>query len=201
MRRVRRDEIVDYATYEEGRERFRAEVLAAKQPRRVHLGDHLTLLFENTLTIRYQIQEMLRAERIVREADIRHEIDTYNEILGGPGALGCTLLIEIDDPATRDVKLREWWALPERLYLALEDGTRVAARFDERQRGDGRLSSVQYLTFDVAGRAPIAVGVDLPGLVAEVPLTPAQHAALADDLASDPMRSDVAGRRAGGERV
>ena len=106
-----------------------------------------------------------------------------------------------DDPATRDVKLREWWALPERLYLVLEDGTRVTARFDERQRGDGRLSSVQYLTFDVAGRAPIAVGVDLPGLVAEVPLTPAQHAALADDLASDPMRSDVAGRRAGGERV
>ena len=106
MRPVRREEIVDYETYSEGREAFRARVLEVKRARRVHLGESLTLLFENTLTIRYQIQEMLRAERIVREADIRHEIETYNEILGGDGALGVTLLIEIDDLEARAVKLR-----------------------------------------------------------------------------------------------
>jgi len=88
MRPIARDEIVDYATYEDGREAFRARVLTAKHPRRVHLGEYLTLLFENPLTVRYQIQEMIRVERIVREAAVRHEIDTFNELLGGVGELG-----------------------------------------------------------------------------------------------------------------
>lgn len=184
MQPVGRDEIVDYATYEDRREALRREVLAAKAVRRVHLGEYFTLLFENRLTVRYQIQEMMRVERIVREADIQHEIDTYNELLGGPGELAATLLIEIEDPAVRAVKLREWWALPEHLYLALEDGTRIPARFDPRQRGEDRVSSVQYLVFDVKGRVPVAAGVDLPGLAREIPLTPAQRQALADDLAA-----------------
>ncbi|MBI2529169.1 MAG: DUF3501 family protein [Candidatus Rokubacteria bacterium] len=183
MSGVRREEIVDHETYSEGREAFRARVLEVKRPRRVHLGESLTLLFENPLTIRYQIQEMLRAERIVREADIRHEIETYNEILGSPGELGVTLLIEIEDAEVRAAKLREWWALPEHLYLELEDGTRVPARFDARQRGDGRLSSVQYLRFAVGGRAPVAAGVDLPGLECVVQLSDEQRRALAEDLA------------------
>jgi len=183
MRPVRREEIADYETYSEGREAFRARVLEAKRPRRVHLGESLTLLFENTLTIRYQIQEMLRAERIVREADIRHEIETYNEILGGAGELGVTLLIEIDDREARAVKLREWWTLPEHLYLQLEDGSKVHARFDPRQRGEGRVSSVQYLRFGVGGRAPVAAGVDLPGMECAVRLTDEQRRALAEDLA------------------
>jgi len=193
MRAVRRDEIVDYETYSEGREAFRARVLEAKRPRRVHLGEHLTLLFENPLTIRYQIQEMLRAERIVREADIRHEIDTSNEILGGQGELGVTLLIEIDDREVRARKLTEWWALPEQLSLLLEDGARVRATVDPRQRGEGRLSSVQYLKFDVGGRAPAAVRVDLPGLRLQAALTDEQRQALEEDLAgAEPSEVPVA---------
>ena len=184
MRRVGRDEIVDHVTYGEIREAFRARVLDAKAPRRVHLGEHLTLLFENALTVRYQVQEMMRAEQIVREADVQHELDTYNELLGGDGELGATLLIEIEDPAVRDVKLREWWALPEHVYLGLADGTRVGARFDPRQRGGDRVSSVQYLKFDVGGRTPVAAGVDLPGLALEVRLTDEQRRALAEDLAA-----------------
>jgi len=184
MRRVRRDEILDWQTYGDSRPGFREQVLAAKAPRRVHLGDHLTLLFENTLTIRYQIQEMIRAEHIVRESDIQHEIDTYNEILGGDGELGCTLLIEIDDPKLRDAKLREWWALPERIYLVHDDGNRTYATFDPRQRGDGRVSSVQYLRFAVGDRAPVGAGVDLPGLQAEVRFGNDTRRALADDLSA-----------------
>lgn len=184
MRRVRRDEILDWQTYDDGRERFRAEVFEVKRPRRVQLGAHLTLLFENTFTIRYQIQEMIRAERIVREADVIHEIATYNEILGGPGVLGCTLLIGIDDPELRARKLREWWAIPERVYVVTPDGARVYAAFDPRQRGDDRVSSVQYLTFDVCGTPPVAAGVDLPGLVEEVTLSDEQRRALAADLAA-----------------
>jgi hypothetical protein len=188
MRRVERAEIVDYATYEDGREAFRARVLEAKRPRRVHLGEHLTLLFENPLTVRYQIQEMMRIERTVREADVQHEIDTYNELLGGEGELGCTLLIEIDDAAERAVKLRNWYGVPEHLYLRVADGTRVRPRVDERQRDDERISSVHYLRFDVHGQVPVAAGCDLPALTLETPLDPAQRHALAEDLGPDAPR-------------
>jgi len=182
MNPVERSEIVDYATYEDLRDGFRREVLQAKALRRVHVGEHLTLLFENHTTIRYQIQEMMRAERIVRESDIRHEIDTYNELLGKDGELGCTLLIEITDPALRDEKLRQWWDLPRNVYLVLENGSRVQATFDERQRGDGRVSSVQYLKFDTGGLVPTAAGVDVAGLQEEVVLTREQQEALRADL-------------------
>jgi hypothetical protein len=181
---VERNEIIDYVTYEEQRDAYRKKVMEAKAPRRLHIGEYLTLLFENHLTMLYQIQEMVRTERMVKEADIQHEIDTYNEVLGAEGEFGCTLLIEIDDPALRNLKLKEWWHLPERLYLLLEDGTRVRASFDERQRGEDRVSSVQYLKFNTGGRVPIAAGVDLPELQAETKLTEEQREALQEDLRS-----------------
>lgn len=180
--RVRREDVLDYETYREGREAYRQRVMALKAPRRIHVGEHLTFLFENSETIRYQIQEMLLAEQIVKEAEIRHEIDTYNDLLGGPGELGATLLIEIESPAERDKRLREWLELPKAIYAKLEDGSRVRPSFDPRQISEGRLSSVHYLKFPLAGRAPVAVGCDLPGLTAETSLTPEQRAALAEDL-------------------
>lgn len=184
MKPIERKEIIDYVTYEEGRDAFREKIFAVKAPRRVHIGEYLTLLFENHLTMLYQIQEMIRTERMVKEADIQHEIDTYNEVLGGDGEFGCTLLIEIDDPAVRDVKLKEWWRLPEKMYLLLEDGTRVWATFDERQRGEDRVSSVQYVKFNTGGRVPVAAGVDLPGLQVETTLSEGQRRALREDLSS-----------------
>ncbi len=183
MRPVERKEIVDYVTYEEGRESFRDEVMNAKAARRAHLGDYLTLLFENHLTVLYQIQEMIRAERIVKEADIVREIETYNELLGGAGELGCTLLIEIDDPAIRNEKLVKWRRLPEELYVELENGDWIRASFDERQRGDDRLSSVQYLKFNTGAMVPVAVGIELPDLQARTVLSEAQRRALQEDLA------------------
>ena len=185
MRPPRREEILDLSTYERARAELRPAVLEAKRRRRVHLGDRLTFLFENTATIRYQIQEMIRAERMVKEAEIAHELQTYGELLGGPGELGATLLIEIPDPDERDRRLREWLALPSHVYLKLEGGERVHPRFDPRQVGTDRLSSVQYLVFDVKGRVPVAVGCDLGPLVGEQPLTEEQLEALREDLRSD----------------
>lgn len=184
MRRVRRQDLLDWATYADRRATLRAAAMAAKEQRRVHAGDCLTFLFESFETVRYQIQEMMRAEKIVREEDIAHEIETYNELLGGDGELGCTLLIEIEDGSTRATKLREWLELPEHVYVALADGRRVYAAFDERQRGSDRVSSVQYLKFATAGETPFAVGSDLPELAVEASLTADQRAALALDLAS-----------------
>jgi hypothetical protein len=156
VRKVRRDEIIDYATYEDGRDELRKRVLALKQPRRVHLGDSVTLLFETTDTVRYQVQEMIRVEKMVRESEIQHELETYNEILGDDGELGCTMLIEIDDPAVRDRKLREWLTLPQHVFAELEGGERIAAKFDARQVGEDRVSSVQFLKFGTGGRTPTA---------------------------------------------
>lgn len=183
-RKVSRADVVDYQTYTDRREAFRERVLAAKAPRRVHVGEHLTFLFENKLTILYQIQEMMRVERIVRETEIQHEIDTYNELIGERGELGCTLLVEIDSPEERAVKLREWLELPKFLYAELEDGTRVPAQYDERQIGDDRLSSVQYMRFDTGGEVPVALGSALPQLEIRTELTKAQRAALAKDVAA-----------------
>jgi hypothetical protein len=183
MRPVRREELLPYEAYLQAREGIRPAILEAKRTRRVHVGAHLTLLFENTATIRYQIQEMVKAERMTREADIARELETYNELLGGPGELSATLLIELTDPAERDVKLRQWLGLPGHLYLELEGGQRVRARFDARQVGEDRLSSVQYLKFDVGGRVPVAIGADLPALTVAAPLDAEQRETLRQDLA------------------
>ncbi len=185
MKRVRREELLDLAAYERSRPEILAATLDAKRRRRVHVGGVLTFLFENAATIRYQVQEMIRVERMKRDEEIRHELETYNELLGGPGQLGVSLLIEIPDPDERDRKLRDWLALPAHVYVALEGGERVRPTYDARQVGVDRLSSVQYLKFDVRGRPPVAVGCDLPQLTAETALDAEQRGALALDLASD----------------
>ncbi len=183
MPTVRREELVDYETYRERRERERERIFAIKATRRVHVGDVLTFLFENAETIRYQVQEMMLAERIVKEAAIQHELDTYNGLLGAAGELGCSLLIEIDDPAERRGKLEKWLDLPHHLYVLTEDGTRVRATFDAGQIGEDRLSAVQYLKFATGGRVPVAIGCDLPDYTHETKLTEAQRQALREDLA------------------
>jgi len=186
MQPVQRSALVDYVTYTEGRDVLRAEVLAAKHLRRYHVGPHLTFLFENPLTVRYQVQEMMRIEHIVKESDIAHELATYNELLGGDGELGATLLVEIDSEEVRSELLTRWIDLIPTVYLRLPDGTRARARFDERQIGRGRLSSVQYLHFDVGGVAPVAIGCEHtdPLLAHEYVFTAEEAACLAADLAS-----------------
>jgi hypothetical protein len=180
--KVERNDIVDYQTYNDQRGDIRARVMKIKEDRRIHVASYLTFLFENRETMRYQIQEMMRAEQIVKEEGILHELDTYNEVLGDEGELGCTLLIEIADAEVRPGLLKEWLGLPEHLYVLLEDGTRVRAGYDPRQVGDDRLSSVQYLKFKVGNGKPVAVGSDFPALSGETRLTESQRSALLADL-------------------
>ena len=182
MKQVTRQEILDYVTYEEERDKLRKKIMKIKNLRRINVGGVLSFLFENTDTVRYQIQEMIRVERIVKETDILHEIKTYNELLGNSGELGCTLLIEIDDSEERQEKLIQWLDLPNHLYLSLEDGSRIRASFDERQIGDSRLSSVQYIKFNTGGKTPVAIGSDLSLLKAETTFTVEQQKALLEDL-------------------
>ena len=175
--------MTDYQTYEDHRDERRADILEVKRVRRIHLGEHLTFLFENRDTLAYQVQEIMRAERIARESAIQHEIDVYNAMLGEPGDLACALLIEIAEADRRAPLLREWLGLESTLYARLDDGTRVAATYDPTQVGDDRLSAVQYLRFRVEGRVPVALGTTFEALAGEIELTDEQRSALADDLA------------------
>ena len=119
MRKLTIDDIKDLREYERERDAFRAEIIAMKKRRRIPLGDLMTIVFENTDTMRFQIQEMARAERMLRDEQIAHEIETYNELIPDDGELSGTLFIEITD----DDALREW--LPE-----ARSGSRTTSRIE-----------------------------------------------------------------------
>ena len=147
------------------------------------LGKHLLFLFENHDSVWYQIQEMIRVERIVRESSIQEEIAVFNELLGASGELGIVLLIAVEE-SERPQKLNSWLNLLPTLYLLIEGGERIRAQWDEKQVGEDRISSVQYLKFDVRGHTPIAIGSDHndPALNGEQPLSEDQMLALSRDL-------------------
>ena len=182
MSYLKRTDVVDYQTYQDMRESFREQVMRAKELRRIHVGPHLTFLFENKLTIRYQVQEMMRLEKMVRESDIEHEIKTYNGLLGAPGELGCTLLIEIEEVNLRDQLLKKWLPLPKHLFVKLANGQKVYASYDSKQVGEDRLSSVQYLKFNTKGAVPVAIGCDFSEMNQETVLSDIQKEALTEDL-------------------
>lgn len=194
MTPVAREAIVDLETYAAERETLRPVVLAARRLRTVQVGRYLVFQFENRLTVRYQVQEMLRVERITGEAEIVHELETYNDILGGEGELGCTLLIGIDDPGLRDELLARWLELPQTFYLRTASGRKVRASWDANQVGEDRLSSVQFLKFDTGGEAPVALGCDHPDpeVNGETPLSEAAREALAADLEDRDLLPDPA---------
>lgn len=180
---VKREEIIDYQTYSEIRDEIRDEIMKIKTSRRIHLGQYLTFLFENHETIKYQIQEITRAERTVRESSIQEEIAVYNSLLGNKGQLGCALLIEIPEEKDRRPLLTAWLGLQEHFYLVLADGSRVYAEYDSSQVGEDRLSAVQYLTFSLDS-PPVGLGCDFENLNEEIDLSKEQMEALAEDLSA-----------------
>jgi hypothetical protein len=181
---VERSELLDYVTYGERREELRAAALRAKSLRRILVGEHFTFLFENRETVRYQVQEMMRIERIVKEDEIQHELDTYNELIHPAGTIGCTLMVGVDDEAERDAKLQAWLGMNEHIYAKLPDGSLRRPTWDPRQVGEDRLSAVQYLSFAIGNEAPLAIGVGMPGIEAETTLSEPQRDALRADLTS-----------------
>ncbi|MBX7172675.1 MAG: DUF3501 family protein [Pyrinomonadaceae bacterium] len=182
MKKVERSEILDYVTYEEQRAEIRSNAMKAKDLRRIHLGENLTFLFENIVTVRYQILEMVRAEKMVKEADIQHEIKTYNELIGENGEICCTLLVEIADATERAEKLAKWVGLPEKIYLKFADESKAFAQVDARQNEDEKISSVQFLKFNCGSKKPIAIGCEHEAYKNETELNDTQKIALAEDL-------------------
>lgn len=189
MQPVDISEIKNIADYEAERETLRPRMMALKDRRRVRLGDHLTFLFENRETVRYQIQEMMRIERIVKPEDIAHEVKTYNELIPARGQLSASLLIEYETPEERAVKLRELLGLEHHIWLEVA-GERTRASFDPRQIATDRISSVQYVKFDLSEfqrahwREGASIVCDHPAYQAERKLTPEELAELEKDWAA-----------------
>lgn len=196
MKPITAHEVLPVTVYDRVRPLLRPLFIAEKDRRRLALGEHMTLLFENQQTVWYQIHEMLRAERIFEDAAVNREIATYNELIPKPGELSATLLIGYTDAVERDAELERVVGLERHLWMMVA-GQRVAARFDPRQMSAGEISSVQFVVFPLAdvvdaGRfsqlaaaGAITIEIDHPHLTAHGTIGGALGAALATDLQRD----------------
>jgi len=155
VRKIRRDEVLPLGAYEEVRDRFRNRVIAVKVHRRVGVGDRVTFVFENRDTMLFQIQEMLRAERITGEREIQAEIDVYNDLLPGPREISATFFVEITDKERIREDLHGLVGLEVALVLGAR---RILARFEEGRATPEKLSAVQYLRWplDELARSALA---------------------------------------------
>jgi hypothetical protein len=174
--------------YEGVRDQFRSEVIAAKQHRRVGVGPFLGLIFENRLTVKFQIQEILRIERITAPEAVREELEGFNEMLPGKGELSATLLIELQgEDAAVKAQLAKLSGLADHVWLEVA-GARTRAIFEGGRDDGSRVSAVQYLRFLVGSRekleaGPAAIVIDHPQYRHRQELTEATRRSLAQDLA------------------
>lgn len=191
---IKRDSLMSLETYARERNAFRARVMAHKKHRTVRLGGHLTLQFEDELTVRYQVQEMLRVERIFEEEGIQGELDAYNPLIPEGANWKATMLIEYTDEQERRLRLAQLKGIERRVWVRIGGGERVYAIADEdlERENEEKTSSVHFLRFelDAAARsglrtgAPLAMGVDHPAYRAVLDPVPAEvREALVRDLA------------------
>jgi hypothetical protein len=192
MKPVRRDEILGLADYEAIRDRFRSRMIEEKRARRAVIGDKVSAVFENHDTVLLQIQEMLRTERITREAAVQHEIDTYNQHVPGKDELFATVMIEIPDRDEREAFLERARGF-ERHVALIVDGEKIPATWEKIRELPDRASAVNYLRFPLttlaaahlrknAKAARVEMAVDHPVYSAKAVLPPQMVASLAEDL-------------------
>ena len=190
---IKRDSLLSLEAYARERNAFRARVMEHKKLRTVHLGDHLTLLFEDELTIRYQVQEMLRIERIFEEAGIQGELDAYNPLVPDGTNWKATMLIEYPDVDERKRMLERLKGIEREVWVQVQGCTGVHAIADEdlERETEEKTSSVHFLRFELTPEmcqalrkgAGLAVGVDHPEYRARIELPADVRAALAADVA------------------
>ena len=162
MKKIALAEILDLTAYEKARESMRAAVMALKANRRISLGDHLTVLFENRETVLFQIQEMVRTERIVEEAKLQDEVDTYNALVPDEGQLSATLFIEIPDISRMNhdqqiAAVNRFQGL-DRVAIFLVVGEEcIPAVFEEGRTKEEKMSAVHFLRFAIPAEARAAL--------------------------------------------
>lgn len=190
MKKLDPSEILDLTAYEKIRDTYRAETIEMKRSRRLQVGDRLMFIFENRRTVRFQIQEMIRTERIVLEEAVAAEVAVYNALIPGEGELSATLMIEIPDLSQVRSELDRLLGIDEHVSMVV-GGEAVPALFDEKQFEADRIAAVQYLKFPLGAdlaegfRDPsVAVTVEVahPNLKAVQAIEGALRASLAADL-------------------
>jgi hypothetical protein len=190
---IARDEILNLYDYEKVREAKRGEVIELKRRRRVQVGRYLSFVFENRATVWFQIQEMIRAERIVDDGKVAEELAVYNGLLPKPGELAATMFIEIADPAAIKPVLDTLLGIDTRDYVRMEVGHHaVIGRFETGHSDEdlGKLSAVHFVRFalppvvrEAFMTTDVALAVDHPNERARVVLSAEVKASLAEDLA------------------
>jgi hypothetical protein len=189
MKKVVLDDILGFTAYEKVRERFREQIIEKKKQRRVLVGDKVSIVFENRDTVIFQIQEMLRAERIADLDKIREEIEVYNELVPDPGELSATLFLEIEDQSHLREDLLKFLGIDETVSIKVGDRV-VPGRFEEGRSKEDKISAVQYVKFpfDAAARQAFLEGakaelvIDHPNYKAVTALATEVQKALAQDL-------------------
>jgi hypothetical protein len=189
-----RTDLMSLEQYSTDRKEFRTRVLDHKRNRMVPIGPNVTWAFEDRLTIQYQVQEMLRVERIFESAGIEDELNAYNPLIPDGSNWKATFLIEFPDADERKVRLAAMKGIEDRCWVQVEDLERSFAIADEdlERENEEKTSSVHFLRFElnaqmvrkVKSGGAVTMGIDHPSYNHEVTLTPAQRDSLAGDLAT-----------------
>lgn len=191
IRPVTLDDVVGLQHYEAIRDKLRRRIIELKQHRRVSVGDSVTLVFENHDTIRFQIQEMVRAEHITDLDAVRAELAVYNALLPAPGQLSATMFIEITDQETIAERLKELIGIDEAVRLEIDAAHVIPAEFEPGRSTEEKLSAVQYVRFSLPAparrafadvRLPVWLVVDHPKYRARTRIDGDVRASLAEDL-------------------
>jgi hypothetical protein len=191
---ISRDSLLTLEAYSKSRKDFRARVIAHKKNRTLRLGENVTLIFEDELTVRYQIQEMLRIEKTFDEDGIQDELDAYNPLVPEGSNLKATMMIEYDDADVRKRELARLMGVEDRVYLQVDGFDRVYAIADEdlERENEEKTSSVHFLRFEFApamisalkSGSALAVGIDHANYAVHIDeVAPNVQAALVRDFA------------------
>jgi hypothetical protein len=193
MAQIAAESLLPLEVYARERNAFRARVIAHKKLRTVHAGEHVTLIFEDELTVRYQVQEMLRIERIFEDEGIRGELEAYNPLVPDGANWKATMLIEYPEPEERRRWLAALKGIEDRTWVEVEGCARVFAIADEdmERENEEKTSAVHFLRFELDQAmcaalkrgAGLLVGVDHPAYLANVRVGPEVRRSLAADLA------------------
>jgi hypothetical protein len=186
------EQIMPFAQWERVRPVLRPLFIHEKELRRLRVGEHLTFLFENAQSVWYQVEEMLRVERITADDAVAHELETYNELIPREDELSATMLVEYEDAAERDVALKKLVGLERHVHLIAGE-RRIAASFSESQISTEAISSVQFVRFplprglgekllELAIAGKLAIEVDHPAMSAKVNMSEELASSLLGDL-------------------
>ncbi len=198
MKRLTRNDLWNLEDYAEARATFRAKVIAHKKLRQVALGPHATLYFEDRLTIKYQVQEMLRVERIFERAAIEEELEAYNPLIPDGANWKATFMIEYPDAEERRVALMSLGGVEHKVWIQVDGGSRIwtIANEDLDRTTDGKAAAVHFLRFELDATsisalkrgAALHMGIDHPKLPYQIEVPQPIRDCLVQDLADSALQ-------------